>query len=254
MPCLSAASHQLELCPAGLVGAELLGKARVAKALAGTLEGAYNALRNALSKAETALAVDSAGSGHAQELDAAILVAEAAGVPADDASLGSARQLATVIATKLAPPTTQPARPPAAPAVASASNTSRMEAEWRDARRLVDEAEQVKRAGGRGAQQVSMLVSQVARVHHVVWEKAGAIVQCLTELQSQGRDALIAGAARKSNELHGVGICKAMLRETAGQVVGSMGFLLVFDDRRTPKMAGWMGDLVWFASANPFSQ
>ena len=81
---------------------------------------------------------------------------------------------------------------PQAPAASPQAALAQQQAEWEAASAAVEaDAVLAKRVGGTSGRRINMLVSQVARVHAVVWEKAE---ECLVELEG----------ARKANGDEGV--------------------------------------------------
>ncbi|KAL1521372.1 hypothetical protein AB1Y20_021038 [Prymnesium parvum] len=187
-----------------------------ARQLAAALESSQEELRAALSRAEAA---DASGAA-VEELRAAAAAAAVAGVRDDEPLLLRA---AAALAAAAPPP------PRAVEAAAGGETTAAgLEAEWLEARALVQQAEGMKRSGGRTAQQVSNLVGQVARVHSVVWEKGVAIAELLEELRAQGPAPLGAGCAAFAKRL--VGMTAMMVEKQPGMAFALASLTLLAGD------------------------
>ena len=145
-------------------------------------EEAAKAAAAAAAAAEAQRAADAKKAADAAEAQRKKQEADAARLQAEQQKQQQQQQQAATsnAAATEAAPSSAPTPAAAKPAVGSAgtdgfakSTPESLHAEWAAARSAVERDAAVnKRAGGAGGRKVTMLVSQVARVHSVVWEKA----------------------------------------------------------------------------------
>ena len=168
-------------------------------------EEAAKAAAAAAAAAEAQRAADAKKAADAAEAQRKKQEADAARLQAEQQKQQQQQASTAAAAATVAAPSTAPTPAAAKPAVGSAgtdgfakSTPESLHAEWEAARSAVERDAAVnKRAGGAGGRKVTMLVSQVARVHSVVWEKAMDVLDNMNGMkQAAGSDAQAVDAAR----------------------------------------------------------